>query len=230
MKTYIIYMSGDDFSVKMTEETIEPLEHFNIEYELFDGVVGKKGLDVLKSFDVKPSSVVPQSEWTDGTIGCLASHYLLWQKCANQEEPFMILEQDGLLVRDPRGILPLIDSVCHLDAFLPFENQEKGYDHFEWYNERIEEYEPGVKKYPSNVFYPDNNLTGSVFRGAYGYIMTPKGAKQILNFIKRFGAFPADRCLCERAANIQRANSTYVRLNPFFHSLNVQREFTSRKA
>lgn len=227
MKAFVIYLSGNDFSIQMMEETVESLKKFNIEYELFDGVVGRAGIKVLDSFGVRPSAHVKQNQWTDGTIGCLASHYLLWDKCAQQEKPFLILEQDGVLIRDPREILPLVKGACHLDAYLPFESGDD--EHYKTYDANLEKYEPGIKDHPKNSFYIGNEITGYSFRGAYGYILTPKGAQDILKFISNHGAFPADKCLCSKATNIQRANSTYVRLNSFFKTLTLQRDFSLRK-
>ena len=230
MKTYVIYMSNNEFSLKMTKDAIKSLQEFNIDYELFDGVVGREGVHILESFGVKPSAHVAREHWTDGTIGCLASHYLLWDKCADQDESFLILEQDGVLIRDPREIIDQIEFACHLDAFLPFNNGNKDpeYNHFEEYNKSMSVYVPGVSEHPNNKFYGSNKITGNVFRGTYGYIITPKGAKAVLNFINNHGAFPSDGCLCERAMPRDRANSTYVRLNPFFENLKIQKEFSLR--
>lgn len=230
MKTHVIHMS-DELSVKMTNDAVVSLNKFNIEYELFAGIKGKAGYKILKDFGVVPSSYVHDYDWTDGTIGCLTSHYILWDICANQDQPFLIMEQDAVVVRDPIEILDSIESICHLDAYLPFENQNKDpdYKHIDHYNANIEKYEPGVHMYPRNRFYESRNITGSVFRGAYGYIITPKGAREVLSFIKKHGAFQADACLCQRASPIQRANSTYVRLNPYFETLDIQRTKSLRK-
>jgi len=230
MKAHVIYLSGDEFSVKMTKDAVASLEKFNIEYELFDGVLGREGISVLESFGAKPSVYVKRHEWTNGTIGCLASHYILWDKCSKQDEPFLIIEQDGILIRDPRDLLPDIKKVCHLDAYLPFDNliKTKGYNHFDVYNTNLNNCVPGVSQHPENVFYDNSTKTGSTFRGTYGYIITPDGAKDILNFITNHGAFPSDRCLCTNATHLQKANSSYVRLNPFFENLNIQRKYSSR--
>lgn len=228
MKTYIIYLSGNDFSVKMAEEASQSLDKFDIKYELFDGVVGSKGINVLESYGIKPSAYVKMEHWTNGTIGCLASHYMLWDMCAEQDEPFLILEQDAVVVRDPRDLLEDVDRVCHLDSYLPFSSSADGEEHFNAYNASMENYEPGVHKHPASKFYESNAITGNTFRGAYAYIMKPKGAKDVLEFTKKHGAFPADACLCEAATFLQRANSTHVRLNPFFNRLDVQRKFSMR--
>jgi glycosyl transferase family 25 len=230
MKTHVIYLPGNEFSVKMTNQAVESLDKFGIEYELFDGILGSKGIDVLKSFNVVPSYHVSKEEWSPGTIGCLASHYILWDKCSNQNEPFLIIEQDGVVVRDPRELLQDIKKVCHLDTWLPFENTilTEGYNHFEYYNTKIKQYLPGVTVYPRNIFYENANVTGSSFRGTYGYIITPEGAKDVLKFIKSHGVFPSDRCLCQNATQLQKSNSTYVRLNPFFKDLDTQRKYTTR--
>ena len=231
MKTFIVYLSKNEFSVKMAKEAAKSIESFGIEYELFDGVVGNEGKKILTSFNVYPSIHVSQKEWTPGTIGCLASHYLLWNKLSKQDEPFLIIEQDGILVRDPREILHQIEDVCHLDAYLPFENKnnDPNYNHLDYYNSKIKLYKSGVKNHPKSTFYPNNKISGSSFRGTYGYIMTPKGAKNILEFTKNHGLFPSDRCICEKAMNLQRANSTYVRLNPFFKTWDIQKEYSFRK-
>ena len=231
MKTYIIYLRDNEFSVKMATEAGESLDKFGIKYELFDGVRGRNGINVLKSYGIKPSAHVKQETWTDGTIGCLASHYLLWDMCAEQDEPFLILEQDAVVIRDPRVLLDEIKRACHLDAYLPFSSESDDQAHFNAYNQSMENYEPGVKKHPSNsfyAFYSNKDVTGSTFRGAYAYILKPEGAREILSFIQKRGAFPADACLCESATYLERANSTYVRLNPFFDRLATQRKFSMR--
>ena len=101
MKTYIIHLSNNNFSVKMANETIESLEFLNIEYELFDGVKGNEGKNILSKYKRYPSTHV--NKWEEGTIGCLASHYVLWDRCARQNEPFLILEQDA----DLMSVLPM---------------------------------------------------------------------------------------------------------------------------
>ena len=88
-------------------------------------------------------------------------------------------------------------------------------------------YTPGVSAHPDNTFY-GNKVTGITFRGTYGYIITPKGAREVIEFMKNYGAFPSDRCLCSNATDLQRSNSTYVRLNPFFQTLELQRQHSLR--
>ena len=226
MKAYIVYLSGNEFSVEMATQAEESLKEFEIEYELFDGVVGNDGIALLNSYGVNPSAHINMREWSAGTIGCLASHYLLWDKCANQNEPFLIIEQDGVVIRDPREILEEVTGVCHLDAYLPFESGDD--EHYKTYDENLKKYEPGVKAHPKNYFYGGNKITGSTFRGTYGYLITPKGAQDVLKFIKNHGAFPSDKCLCEKATDIQRANSSYVRLNKFFKTLKLQKDYSLR--
>ena len=231
MKTYIVYLSKNDFSVKMTNETINSLEPFNIEYELFDGVIGREGVKVLADHDRFPSVHIDKSRWTDGTIGCLASHYLLWDKCSKQDEPFLVLEQDAIVVRDPRELLNDIDKICHLDATNPFDLDRE--NHFEFYNKQIALFTKGVSRYPTNNFYGKKTskvIPDGCFRGTYGYIITPEGAKDIVNWTKNNGVLPSDACLNHSATFLQRANSTYVRLNPFFSTLELQQKYSLRNS
>ena len=225
MKTYIVYLSKNEFSVKMAKESIESLDKFNIDYSLFDGVVGNDGIKVLQDFNVKPSIHV--SKWTAGTIGCLASHYILWDMCSKQNEPFLILEQDGILLRDPRKIIDEVDKICHLDSTNPFDLQRD--NHIDFYNSRAMLDVPGVSDYPNNTFYPNNKIIPKgCFRGTYGYLLKPEGAKEIIEWTQTHGCFPSDGCLNHHATKLQRANSTYVRLNPFFSTLKIQGEYSLR--
>ena len=229
MKTFIIYLPDNDFSVKMANETIDSLKQFNIEFEMFDGVVGRKGIKVLSDHDRYPSVHINDIHWTDGTIGCLASHYLLWDKCSKQDEPFLILEQDAVIVRDPRDIVNEVKNVCHLDAYLPFDLERE--NHFDYYNKLIKIDKQGVSEYPKGNFYNGKVrklIPQGCFKGAYGYIITPSGAKDIISWTGNHGLLPADGCLNHRSTYLQRANSTYVRLNPFFKTLELQAKHSTR--
>jgi len=229
MKTYIVYLSNNEFSVEITQYTIESLEKFGIEYELFDGVVGRDGVKVLADHNRYPSVHIDQHHWTDGTIGCLASHYLLWEKCAKQDEPFLILEQDGVVIKDPRELIDQVERICHLDSINPFSLRDK--NHYEKYNIEVEKYLKGVSKYPWNHFYGKKVaklVPNGSFRGTYGYLLQPKGAQEILEWTKLNGLLPSDACLNHSATYLQRSNCTYVRLNPFFESLHLQKKYSLR--
>ena len=229
MRTHIIRLPNNDFSSKMTNEAIESLEFFDIEYELFDGIKGRDGIKILSEHKKSPSAYFEMDQWTDGTIGCLASHYLLWDKCSKQDEPFLILEQDAVIVRDPRDIVNEVKNVCHLDAYLPFGFYRE--NHFDHYNKQIQKNKQGVSEYPKSNFYNGKVrklIPQGCFKGAYGYIITPKGAKDIISWVGNHGLLPADGCLNHRATYLQRANSTYVRLNPFFKTLELQAKHSTR--
>jgi len=224
-KTHIIYLKDNDFSCEMKEDAIKSCEKFNIEYELFNGIKAEESKDFLIKKGVNPSKKFSLDDWTPGTIGCFASHYSLWEKCVEENENFLILEHDGVIIRNPNEIIPLIDDVCHLDSIIPFNDNEV--DYFKKYDNEVYDYKGGVIKYPVNKFYGDDEF-GSTFRGLYGYILTPKGAFKLLNFVSKYGALPADKSVCERAVNLQRSSSTYVRLNPFFKSVEIQRKYSTR--
>jgi len=231
MKTYIIYLKDNDLSIKLAKDAQKSCERFGLEYEMFDGVPADKAIDVMKLHDLKPSNSVKKEVWTKGTIGCVASHFLLWKKCSEQDENFVIMEHDGLIIRDPRLIENDVVHACHLDASVAF-NSNYDADSEEWFyhyeKSFIDNNKPGVRDHPSVKFYGNQDIIGGTFRGAYGYMITPAGAKRLVNFVRKYGVYPADQCLCETAVKLQRAKSTYVRLHPFFKTLNKQRENTTR--
>ena len=82
------------------------LEYFNkknkIEYERFDAIDGKNiNHTWLKEnwFDTNKDWIDPfnKTHLTRGEIGCFLSHYKLWLKCMELQEPIVVLEDDAIL-------------------------------------------------------------------------------------------------------------------------------------
>jgi glycosyl transferase family 25 len=53
---------------------------------------------------------------TVGEIGCFASHYVLWQRCLEANEPFVIMEDDVLL---DEGFVRALEAASELTATCP---------------------------------------------------------------------------------------------------------------
>lgn len=230
MKTFIIRLKGHELSEKLARECAQSCESLNIKYELFDAFTKQNGIKLLTNYNVQSSVLVHDDEWTDGTIGCLASHYFLWRKCIETKEPFFILEHDGIVLRDPSVLLNQIQYACHLDKFSPFNSKDDSVNHRQKYDKLTESSTSNnVLPYPQGRFYGDQTITGTCFRGAHGYIINPSGARKVVEFIDTFGAYPADMCLCDGAMHIQQTEESFVKLNGFFDTLQKHREYSTRK-
>ncbi|MFM2615360.1 glycosyltransferase family 25 protein [Vibrio campbellii] len=68
------------------------------DFEFFDAIDGRKGEHLLFSkYNVEKRLRVKGYGMTPGELGCFASHYLLWEKCLELNEPIVVIEDDAQL-------------------------------------------------------------------------------------------------------------------------------------
>jgi GR25 family glycosyltransferase involved in LPS biosynthesis len=138
----------------------------------------------------------------------------LWNKCIEDNVPYLILEHDGYFIKPlPDDILDQFDDVLKLDNLDPYSKA---------YEQLIEE-ENGkpleISKYHnSQAKFLEKNQTGNYMRGAYGYIIKPHAAKKIVDWIKINGFVPADQQIGDALINISVTIPTIVRLHPAYHN------------
>jgi GR25 family glycosyltransferase involved in LPS biosynthesis len=114
MKSYIICLSKIQASLTTATNLKQCLEEFGMEVELFEGTYGNDAVKIMADqgrtvhpFGIKgPSAVASENPIEDngkisspGVKGCFLSHYGLWQKCAELNEPIIIWEDDIVLSR-----------------------------------------------------------------------------------------------------------------------------------
>lgn len=146
-----------------------------------------------------------------GVIGCFFSHYYLWKRCVDLNEPIIILEHDGYLTRPIQdNILDQFDDVLKLDRLDP-------------YNEHYERDLNAEKYLPTTVTSYTNNPAKVLkyglqdyFKGAYSYIIKPHAAKKILRYIKINGHRPADQQINASIVKLQTIVPTVARLHPYY--------------
>ena len=73
-----------------------------ISYEVFNAVDGRTfDYDVLVNmgFDIDHSWIDPilKTKLTKGEVGCFLSHWKLWEKCIELDEPILVLEDDAVI-------------------------------------------------------------------------------------------------------------------------------------
>lgn len=76
-------------------------EIFGLEVKRFDAIV-PKDLESLKElkwekYNARYLDKNIEAEFTDTEKGCFYSHYMLWKKCIEKNEPIMVLEHDSYL-------------------------------------------------------------------------------------------------------------------------------------
>ena len=113
MKSFIIHLSKIQSSVETALKLKMQLETFNMPVELFEGTYGTDAVKMMDAenrtwhpFGIKGPDVElhisgqpDQKGNTPGVKGCFYSHYRLWQKCVELNEPIIIWEDDIVLTR-----------------------------------------------------------------------------------------------------------------------------------
>jgi GR25 family glycosyltransferase involved in LPS biosynthesis len=119
-----------------------------------------------------------------GVIGCFYSHYKLWQKCRELDEPVMIFEDDVKLFR---GYYPV-----EFEDVLILSLGKSSY---------LEEPQKTFLETPTGTPYakPWHNFS---MPGASGYLIKPHAAMALLKFYKSYW-YPADNAINRSICKLQ---------------------------
>lgn len=109
MKSYIIRLLDFPNSVDWANKTYESGKKHNWDIHFFDGVNGQK--ETLNDYNIKVNSRHKKSIEAFnrlGTVGCLLSHYKLWNHCLALDKSICILEHD-VIIHKPLKIKTFTD-------------------------------------------------------------------------------------------------------------------------
>ena len=183
-RKYVITLMDVPESLAGTGRCISSAERYGEDkgMEIFPGVKKEESLAFFLEHGLTFTSTPRHEEDHDiaAEMGCFASHYLLWKKCVELNEPIIILEDD---VEFCAPILPLkFKELIHLGRpALPL-------------NARIMEAVPD--KY-QEVYYPFNYLLGTQ---AYGIM--PHAAQKLINATNKMVVNTVDLFIHSRRNNI----------------------------
>jgi GR25 family glycosyltransferase involved in LPS biosynthesis len=118
MKSYIIHLSKIPASLETATRLKTQLESYGMPAELFEGTYGNDAIKMMKDegrevhpWGIKgPPPVMLEvnpnigKHLNPGEQGCFYSHYRLWQRCVELNEPILIFEDDIIL---SRGYIPI---------------------------------------------------------------------------------------------------------------------------
>jgi len=210
MKYFIIRLKNNSISEKYAAECVEQAKKFNINIEYFDAVNGLEYQRHLDKLKIKPRYKFKKGR--AGVFGCFLSHYYLWKQCSVDNVPYVILEHDGYIIKPfPADILDQFTDVLKLDGLDPYS---KNY-------ENLLTQETNLKLLYKTYHNPtakflEKNQTGNYMRGAYGYIIKPHAAKNIVEWISTNGFVPADQQIGDELVDIQVVMPSLVRLHPAY--------------
>jgi GR25 family glycosyltransferase involved in LPS biosynthesis len=96
-KTFVIAIKGHTISEQQLEDCLDSAKKYNWTVEVFWGVDGRSITeDTWKHAGLSYRTDKPTMH-RPGVQGCFLSHWALWQKCVNINEPIIILEHDAVI-------------------------------------------------------------------------------------------------------------------------------------
>lgn len=173
----------------------QQLSSYGIENELFEGSYGNVTKTAYAAqgrschhWGIKGPEVPLDNSYrevlsTPGVIGCFDSHYRLWEKCVNINQPIIIFEDDAVLERtyypvEWIDVLSLASSHSKkMGKYIQYLNNPSG--------------EPIAKDYGQ-----------SSMPGNAGYAIKPHAARKLINEYKH-SFLPADNAINQHIVRIQ---------------------------
>ena len=153
----------------------------NLPYELFTAVEGYK-IDYAKlqsqGFDTNHSWIDPilYTPLTKGEVGCFLSHWHIWNKCIEKNEPILVLEDDAVLT--DKFDMEEIEKLSYDFVYLGWKEMEK--------SEKIDD------KFSKPV-YPYWTLA---------YYIQPEAARILVNSVIKRNIIPVDEYLPTKMAEL----------------------------
>jgi glycosyl transferase family 25 len=218
MKAFVIVLLESEISVNLSKRAKESAKQFGIDLTEWSAVNGFSCADKFKSYSIK--SLLTESMNRPGLQGCFLSHYELWQKCVELNEPILILEHDAVIIRElPTDIDSHYIDVLNLDPHRIHTDNT--------YFKLLE----SEKNTAIDYFYAPprkTSLAGEYVIGAHGYCIKPCGAKKLIKFSQTVGALPTDKHIGRNVVDLKSTTVTVVGLNEFYLENNMKK-FSSTK-
>jgi hypothetical protein len=130
-KTFVIAIKDHTVSESQLKDCFVSAEKFNWRVEVFWGVDGRTITDnTWINEGISPRLDKPTMHKA-GVQGCFLSHWALWKKCIELDEPIIILEHDAII----QGLwqpLELTDSIIKLHRYYKQKNPKYDNDTGLW--------------------------------------------------------------------------------------------------
>lgn len=123
-------------------------------------------------------------------MACFMSHYRLWDRCAEDGRPILILEDDAEFIRrfDPTPVLASPFQVVGIN------DPRKATRFSSRYHQAIQSCHDEICEVP----WIDDPEVPQGLAGASAYVMKPEGAKAAIELVRKYGAWPNDAILCKQ--------------------------------
>lgn len=208
MKAFVITIKDHEYSEQVADRCISSAAKNGLEVEKFYGVDRERAEQVMNDFGLEwtwannnteecycPKTGLRMHPYrtTDlrAVIGCAMSHFQLWRKCVELDEPIVILEHDSIFLRPfPKGVE--FNGICQLND--PAGATRKG---SQWSKQ--------MKKRGGEGVFPKTWVTAENERhipdglaGNSAYMIKPWAAKEVIDKVYEIGVWPNDATICQQ--------------------------------
>lgn len=213
MKAYVIHIKGNEKSEHTANLAMESCVEFGYDAELFEGITPK----TIKQWDekygltvIKPSHMYDRQIGLNGTqyvyeckYSNFLNHYTLWNRAIELNETIIILEHDVIAVAEWQN--PEFDEMLVLNMDCGLHEQQF---------DRILKptLQKGVHSYvnPFLIYRSDNRYNGAgMIPGSASYAITPKGAKRLVDTVKKYGWDKTDYIINTKAVDMKYIHPDY---------------------
>ena len=213
MKAFIITMSNNPRSSAAADRCIKSA---NIPIEKFEAITEDTAEKLMRElriqwnypwkgeeYDIKAGvkKTAYQTANPLRRVGCFLSHYLLWKRCAEQNEPLIVLEHDAIFIK-PFDETPFTKAECEIISL----NDPRGA------TRRAQDFHEKLQKNPQiiqRVPTVDDLMVPQGLPGNNAYIIKPSGAKKMLKLVKEYGAWPNDALMCKQLIQTLASSKVY---------------------
>ena len=190
---YVITLEGHEYSEAKAQRCIDSAE---MEVQRFRAVDADRALEIMHRYKLRwtwtqsgvrhcPKTGLRQHPYgqLEPKVGCSMSHYLLWQRCVELDQPILILEHDAVFLRP----LPEFEfnGICMI-------NDPEGATHQgAWWSEQMKKRGAGV--WPKTRLKTDrpDGLAGNS-----AYLIKPWAAAELIAAFHEYGVWPNDATMC----------------------------------
>lgn len=212
MRAFVIVLKQSQLAQSISNEAVLAAEKHGVALEVYNAVLGYDSAELFDRYGIDKFlnyTIIDKP----GHQGCFLSHFELWLKCVALDEPIIVLEHDGIFIRDlPNDVLDHFDEVLRLDCFQAFV---KGY------HEKVTaSLDRPIDYYRRPADY-DYHSSGGYYVGAYGYIIKPQAAQKLINHAQQRGAVCTEAHLGLNIVDIVSTTATVVRLHNHYTGENL---------
>lgn len=123
-------------------------------------------------------------------IACFLSHYRLWHECIKKDEPILVLEHDAIFVHKLDYQFTLDSKYDIIGINNPLMATRKAKLFYDTIKNSPQELQP--------IPDIDSITVPQGLAGNSAYIIKPAGAKNVLEAVEQYGAWPNDAIMCKQ--------------------------------